>query len=171
MEARLISDIVLSLTFLAILWYSWETRGLKIQMRRQTELSLRPLVLIDWISSGGYILRNVGNGLALNIQTDDISIVDELGAIYSFKKIDLLTAKDQKDLGILIGERPATGFALGAILPHSAVRDFDYLIRYTDIDGTRYQSSGQIGKSEAIFLSTKRISDAKRIRRFIEFWK
>jgi len=152
-----ISSIILSLTFLAILWYAWETRGLKIQIIRQTELSLRPLVLIDWISPGKYVLKNIGNGPALDIQIDEISLIDELAIKYSFKRIDLLETKEQRDLEILIGGRTAIIMELGAIMPHSAGKDFDYFIKYADLNGMRYESNGKVGKVGAIFLGTRRI--------------
>ena len=152
-----ISDFVLFLTFLAILWYSWETRGLKTQIAKQIELSLRPLVLINWISPGKYVLRNIGNGPALAIQLGEIMVVDKPEIKYTFRKIDLMEPKEQRDLEILIGGETATTFDLGAITPHSAVRNFDYCISYTDINGTGYKSAGQVGKVEAIFLRTKRI--------------
>lgn len=41
-----ISDRVLFLTFLALVWYAWETRKMKNEMTTQTELELRPTFIL-----------------------------------------------------------------------------------------------------------------------------
>jgi hypothetical protein len=158
MKIANISDIILALTFIAIVWYAWETRGLKIQMIKQTELNLRPLVLIDWINPEKYVLRNIGNGPAINIQVEEIMIVEVPELKYLFRRIDVIETREQRDLEILFGGREADTFELGAITPHSAVKSFTYSIKYTDLNGTKYESIGLIGKGGAVFLETRRLN-------------
>jgi hypothetical protein len=72
-----ISTIVLVLTLLAVLWYSWETRKLRIQSEKSIkltekhlELSYMPhLILI--LQRGGLYLYNIGNGSAVNVGIED----------------------------------------------------------------------------------------------------
>lgn len=72
-----ITDFVLLLTLLAVLWYSWETRKLRILSKRQIELSqehmeltLKPHLEIIF-QRAHFRLYNVGNGPAIHIRIDD----------------------------------------------------------------------------------------------------
>ncbi|MFH1657587.1 MAG: hypothetical protein ABH919_03905 [bacterium] len=85
-----ISDRILFLTFLALIWYAWETRGMKNEMVTQTELEQRPFLAMyirkykkekhkdqeDYIIENGkhnqYLIRvrNMGKGVALNLKVE-----------------------------------------------------------------------------------------------------
>lgn len=92
-----ISDRILFLTSLALLWYAWETRKMKNEMTTQTELELKPIFMmnirdysknedmqikqkeyrveIDVSNSASkfYVIRirNVGKGPAFNVEVKD----------------------------------------------------------------------------------------------------
>ncbi|MBL4644699.1 MAG: hypothetical protein JKX80_02420 [Candidatus Pacebacteria bacterium] len=91
------SETILLLTFIALLWYAWETKKLREEAVKQTELETRPIVCMyvrninaikdevarnlvsqkysltrqfgNTISSSGYYisLRNMGSGPAFNV--------------------------------------------------------------------------------------------------------
>ena len=88
-----IGDRILFLTFLALLWYAWETRKLKEEAIKQTEIEQKPVMMLyvrnlssitdkmekifkkDYVIVGSasyYLsLRNVGRGSAFNAKVKD----------------------------------------------------------------------------------------------------
>lgn len=67
--------IVLSLTAIALFWYSWETRKLRIEAQTTNKYSSRPMVVVRRITSAqgnsnwrDVIITNIGKGPALNIE-------------------------------------------------------------------------------------------------------
>ena len=65
-------DFILFITFLGLIWYSYETRKTRISSEEQTDLLLTPVVEFKIEENKGasycFKLRNVGAGLASNIQ-------------------------------------------------------------------------------------------------------
>ena len=144
-----INPLILFLTLLVIILYTWETRGMKKQMIKQKELSMRPLIVIDHDGSH-YVLKNVGYGPAIETRMDDITIV-KLNKTLTFKI-------DFKKVGVLAREETAplyTGnqdeatpyvFDEAAIDPRYAAKPFDFLISYRDLGNNAYSTSGIFGK-------------------------
>lgn len=64
------SDFVLLSTFFAILWYSFETRELKISSQLTNELEQKPIIDLFYQSEDkkSFILKNNGKGVAYNIE-------------------------------------------------------------------------------------------------------
>jgi hypothetical protein len=58
------SDFILFITFLAILWYSWETKKLREETSSQKHLNVYPFLVIKEYNSGLYIV-NIGRGPAM----------------------------------------------------------------------------------------------------------
>jgi hypothetical protein len=155
---RLLADIALILTFLALLWYSFETRGMKNQLVRQNELSLRPCILISYeIDQGSYCFINVGNGPALHVQLKEIPFLESEDNCFTYKTdaCDLIVPKGRsrvvfrEDNGSI-----ASAFHLGAIDPKSAINTFDITATYSSIDDIKYATYGKMGKIGSKFIKT-----------------
>ena len=72
-------DLILLMTFLALLWYSYETRKTRINSERLTEISFTPVVALELVENraAGYRfkLKNVGIGLALSIKITENTLI------------------------------------------------------------------------------------------------
>ncbi|MFZ3135909.1 MAG: hypothetical protein WA126_00795, partial [Thermodesulfovibrionales bacterium] len=66
-----LSTIAIILTGAILIWYTWETNLLRSEAQRQTELQLRPFVIIV-PEQNCFQLRNIGNGPALNVSVADV---------------------------------------------------------------------------------------------------
>ncbi|MBW2045611.1 MAG: hypothetical protein JRI96_12130 [Deltaproteobacteria bacterium] len=73
------SDLILFITFLALLWYTYETRKTRLNSEKQIELSLTPVISLELIENqaAGYNfkLKNVGPGLARDIKITNNTVV------------------------------------------------------------------------------------------------
>jgi hypothetical protein len=143
-----LNPLILLLTLLAIIAYTWVTWGMKKLMIKQKELSMRPFIILAYVEDH-YILKNVGHGPALKIKMDDIniSVVGKLRFGYTFEVVDILISNEEKPLIIFINDtKPCDSFELGAITPRSAERSFDFKIRYLNLENKAYSTSGKLGK-------------------------
>ncbi|MBN1271216.1 MAG: hypothetical protein JXB26_03005 [Candidatus Aminicenantes bacterium] len=70
-QLQIVSTFILFLTFLAIWWYAWETNRLKKATATQTDLMLRPCVIIG-VEPLSMILKNIGESAALNIEIETV---------------------------------------------------------------------------------------------------
>jgi len=144
-----LNPLILLLTLLAIIWYAWQTRGMKKQMIKQKELSMRPFIVLAH-DGDRYILKNIGYGPAIDIKMDNIAIskIDEkLTIIYSFKKVDIITVGETAALNICYENgNPATDSDQAAIMPQFAVKSFNFRIIYHNLENKAYSTSGKLGK-------------------------
>lgn len=78
-DIRSSGDFILFITFLGLVWYSYETRKARISSEKQTDLLLTPVVelKIEEKDAAAYCfkLRNVGAGLAVNIQISENTVI------------------------------------------------------------------------------------------------
>ena len=82
------SDLILFITFLALLWYTYETRKTRLNSEKQIEFALTPVISLELLENqaAGYNfkLKNVGPGLAQDIKITDNTVVCRNNA-YSLK--------------------------------------------------------------------------------------
>lgn len=112
-----INSIILGVTFLSILWYSWETRQLRKVTSNQMELSLRPLIIILFDEgSSKFFLKNIGNGPSFKIKIKDIPIIKEkeLYITYVFDTKNYLRPDERLEISgdIKFNETPTDGLSL-----------------------------------------------------------
>ncbi|MGZ8843989.1 MAG: hypothetical protein ACXW18_10030 [Pyrinomonadaceae bacterium] len=95
------STLVLTLTFLAVIWYTWETRRMQLAVVRQTDeliynrrLSILPNLSVGFTRKNVMFpphvvecleLRNIGNGAAVNIEVDDVHVSYAENAVARFR--------------------------------------------------------------------------------------
>ena len=97
-----ISPLILIITLIAIIWYTWETKKLREQTAKQTELQYRPFVMV-FMKQGEeegtidgdapFCVKNVGHSPALNVK---IYYYDVNGKLSNkkFHDIDLLVPNE-----------------------------------------------------------------------------
>src|SRR3989344_3288983 len=78
-----ISDKILLITFFALVWYTWETSGLRKEAQKQTNFLLTPYLRLQWNEDGiqkptknqtPLQLVNVGQGVAQTIEFQKCTI-------------------------------------------------------------------------------------------------
>jgi hypothetical protein len=76
MEVKWINDLILGATGLILFAYTFETRGMRLEMGRQGAFANQPVLFMSFpretggASSRGLILRNIGRGSALCIRVE-----------------------------------------------------------------------------------------------------
>jgi len=150
-EWEQITSVTLILTLIAIIIYTKATV-------KQTELNLRSFIILRAALAGTsqkYVLVNVGKGPALKIKIENISLIEKLKLIYSFDEVDLLCPIESKQVVTRIGDKVCDDFALATIMPRSASRSHNFVIKYTDINNKVYQTKGKLGKGGIVIGRTK----------------
>jgi hypothetical protein len=101
---------VLWLTGVAVAIYTMETQRMRLELVRQNEMAVRPLIIatIAVEESQGIAqtvrkfiaVKNIGRGPALFLQAEDITVSDDESREYQlhFKPIDHLTAEESEEL-------------------------------------------------------------------------
>ena len=153
LDVKRFTCVIILWTLAAVTWYSWETRGMKKEMFRQTELSTRPFVMIfpepTSPNRTHLFLRNDGHGPALNIKLEDNKVYDSLSEEpldIRFATIPVLGVgtrvaawqMDSKDMAIAVSQKP----------------QFNFKILYEDLNGKQYYTSGKFGSNAITFEST-----------------
>lgn len=109
METNNFSDFVLLATFFAIIWYSFETRGLRMATKRSNELSQEPVLIIDYdLRRQKFIIENVGKGVAFNIEVEPIKTKDGTFSFYFDSPYSILKIDGRMDLKIKFEENKGT---------------------------------------------------------------
>ncbi|MBI4722661.1 MAG: hypothetical protein HY769_06665 [Candidatus Stahlbacteria bacterium] len=136
-----------------ILWYTIETYRLRRQSVLQTEIQIRPLLII--ILKEDFTIKNIGNGIALNVEIEDIVIDMNEPHKFSFDKINAISQNEEIGLPrvrVFKDDQkvPADSFQLlpfvVGLYPRYASRNYEFRLRYENINGEKYQSIVITGK-------------------------
>ena len=161
---HMISTTALVITMGVIIWYALETRKLRKETVKQTELSQRPFVMIFDSKMLGIRYKNSGQGIALNIEIMPYEYEDYRVA---FKKETILNAKEKSTFTLYpIVTKTKTGKILASeainFTPNQLrrfnsdiVHNLD--IRYENIEKKRYQTRVQISREGIKFVDTKEV--------------
>lgn len=151
-----INCIVLFVTAVIIALYTIYTYKLFKETEKQTELSLRPFIVV-YINGKDFYVRNIGSGTAIDIEIKDLyhhpQVIDWL--FLRFDKINSLIFGEEKKLNIILAGKEEDGsefqkkdWSMEATLrPEYAREDYDLSIEYKNIVGKIYNTKIQIGKS------------------------
>jgi len=165
-DMQKLTSIALILTLFAVIWYAWETRRLRIETIRQTELSLRPFVIVSYNEQQRkFLFKNIGKGPALKVKIDDIPIIKEDGELYiryDFYEIDVVTPKEEIEVNgeIKINEGTSGEFPvfMSHFFPDTAVKSYDFIINYTNINSEPYKTKGKFGKDRVVIKKTEKVT-------------
>lgn len=179
-KLMILNNIIIAITFLAILWYAWETRGMRKEMinqanvmLEQTEISIMPILHIDEeiIDDNRYVffLKNFGNFPAFNVSIEDLEIeatfktispkvvkfiFHEFGIVPPGEKIPVVY--DIKNAKGGMGKE-SREFYEPHLFEGYATYDFEVPITYENILGHKYQATLKWGKSGANMGKPRRV--------------
>jgi hypothetical protein len=157
-DSKNLANIIYWLTGLIVLMYTVETLGIRLEMVRQNELAIQPLVIA--VLGGGegsrqLILRNIGRGPALSIRVEDVPSTDVAGDnvpfIMKVQTMDYLEPQTERapitELVSLSSATPAAYLdAVPSFDPVTAVDSCRLTIQYNDIGDQLQCSLMQMGK-------------------------
>jgi len=163
---------VLIATGLIIIWYTWETRRLgnetkqlSKEAKRQTELQLRPLIILR-CTAEGFEVSNVGNGTALNVSINDIIIskIEEVRVRFP-EPVPVIRSGESMPIFAeslkqgQIQNPPNVFFA--HLNPTYANRSFEFAISFEDIESRSFCAKQSIGpkKISIIGISSRSIDN------------
>jgi len=145
---------ILLFTFWAILVYTWKTWQLKDLTSKQIELSVQPIVIFE-VDQGFYV-RNVGNGMARDIEINIPSITYPDGnngqtVCLDFPTIGVLPAKQndssegKKSVGVTFKnsnnqEIVQTQARDWLFSQYNTIDGFEVTLEYKDINGTKHST-------------------------------
>ena len=151
-------------TALIILAYTLETQALRLEVVRQNEIAIQPVLIATTERRDGrprLVLRNIGRGAALFVQIQDVVLPEERGVrtVARFRRVDYISPEqdavvtsDMTTEGpggdVLEGPREgrwADPFA-HHMDPENSPRSYEVTIHYEDINGQRRYSVMQMGR-------------------------
>lgn len=126
----------------------------KIESFKKTKSPFRPFIILSFAENRNkFIIKNVGNHLALKVKVEDVPIIEgkEYFLSYTFHEINVIQPGEERELSVYLKDARGTkeadsSFDLGALIPRSAERTHSLLIRYTNIDREEFQTKGKWGK-------------------------
>ncbi len=159
-----VNNALILATGLVLLFYTVETQGMRLEMVRQNEIAIQP-VLIAGIERREdrvrLVLRNVGEGTALFVQTQDVVFPEDQGVrtIARFRSVDYISPEQDAVIKshmthegpegeVMEGPREgrwADAFAYH-LDPENSPRPYEVIIHYEDINGQRRYSVMQMGR-------------------------
>ena len=162
---NMISTVALIITLGVLIWYACETRGLKRQTVKQTELSQRPFVMIFEAGNHRLKYKNSGQGTALNIS---IKPYENMGYTFTFEKENLLSPNEvsEHDINPVPKDNKTREiFPPGTKIPFTpyelrsttlnVIRIIE--IQYENIEQKRYQTLVKISREGIEFVDTKEV--------------
>lgn len=159
-----LSEWVLWLTGVVVLLYTVETQGVRLEMVRQNEIAIQPLVIatigsrseqrIAPTTRDCVVLKNIGRGPALYIQLKDIEFAKVPGGrfVARFESIDYIepgksAVAEVKWRGEFDGEGASEPRDFVPHLnPRTGNENYDVIIHYEDVDGRTHESVVRMGK-------------------------
>jgi hypothetical protein len=143
------ANVIYLLTAVVVLAYTYETYCMRLEMIRQNDLVVKPLVLarigLETVPGTSQIARqlilyNIGNGVALAVRVDDITFKEAPELTVRFLAEDIIRKDDQAICAAdgLVGNQRFVSF-VPALDPLSANTTYEVVIQYKDInDGPHY---------------------------------
>jgi hypothetical protein len=141
------NNVVLSLAFVAALWYAWETRKMRLQMIRPKVICItyivdtHELLMAEFPAPAKLSMRNVGEGTAINVQLR-VGKSGSLELETEPRTIPVLEKQQRLEVEL----RPASGYKpnLTELLSDSAV-EVEVIASYSDVEGRQFATISRIG--------------------------
>lgn len=159
-----VGNAILWATGLVVLWYTLETHGLRIEMVRQNEIAIQPLLIptIELREERGIavelrkyvVLRNIGRGPAFSVQPMAVQCRHWAGTNFVAKFAGIDCIEPGKDAVSDVTARFKDGHEVssrdldivGLFNPRTATDSYEVTITYQDVGGQKRESVVQMGK-------------------------
>jgi len=158
--------IILFLTLLAIIIYARASIKLWKESVKQTRLMMRPIVVITYDEADRkFKYINYGNTPAFNIRIDDVTLINTEGLRFNYifatehilpQSNKIAVENIKKKINDHISDTDT--FDLGALLPFSANRSFNVIIRYKNSENEEFITEGIVGVGTFDFRRIEKIS-------------
>lgn len=165
-----ISTLVLILTLIVLVFYTIATFGLKKAALKQTELTLRPFVVICTFTDNAglserLVYKNIGHSPAIDVQTDSF---DAEAFMLDFNTQSLIEVGELKEFSpkgkgkdamgdVLIRAVPVPSFTPKALAERNSDLNIILNIRYKNIEQVCYRTKLRISKEGIEIQDTERI--------------
>lgn len=166
----IITTVFLLATLIVLIIYTYQTYRLRQETTKQTELSLRPFIIISVFedsagSSQRLVYRNIGHSHALDVETEPF---DAEAYILNFGKWGLIESDEQKDLKLkgegkngvsdaFIQAVPTPSFTPKELDEFDNEREFILNIHYKNIEKVSYQTQVKISRKGIEIVTTGKI--------------
>ncbi len=162
------STVILWATGLVVLAYTIEAYRMRLELARQNEMAIQPLVIatiedreVQRVAIGTenfLVLRNIGRGTALFIEIKDVEFAELEGQRYvmKFSRIDYIEPGSDHIThpDIFRGnEQTASSAYVSHLDPRYAIQNLTVVITYEDINGQKRESVVLMGKDGIRLLS------------------
>jgi hypothetical protein len=162
---NIMANLILFITFLAIVWYSWETRRLVRLTRKQIRIAIEPIIVVEDVSGGKIKIKNIGKSPALNIKISTVTnrICKDSKNSYDIDFIGHPFLQPDSDCAILgvFKMRESSGHMnpnpdpfLNSNNPYF-IGDYGIIIFYNDIERGKWETRTLIGKEGINFKEVK----------------
>lgn len=159
--------VVVALTGLVVIWYTWETRQLRRATLRQTDLQIRPFLSLEYEPINRKLwLRNLGRGVARDIVVHDVRLSktakpNESSITVEWGPVDFIAEGEARELvstGQLItpdGKQEISRMlrAYMSNFGKHGSAEYEFLIDYTDLTGQRYRAVFEVVQGKTFLLS------------------
>ena len=142
-----INNAILTVTAIVVLWYTHETKRMKIEIAKQNLLQTRPILTMEFRSQKAFV-RNQGRGPALNSRVKNFSSYSALRGVteyteetYDFHLPVFLALDSEHELMML---RKNVGTISEPDIFFETGKTTHITIQYEDIERTLYETSIEI---------------------------
>ncbi len=166
----IITTVFLLATLIVLIIYTYQTYRLRQETTKQTELNLRPFIIISvFEDSAGLsqrlVYRNIGHSHALDVETEPF---DAEAYILNFGKWGLIESDEQKDLKLkgegkngvsdaLIQAVPTPSFTPKELDEFDDEQELILNIHYKNIERVSYQTQVKISRKGIEIVTTGKI--------------
>ncbi len=143
-----LSDSLLWLTGVVLLIYTVETHGLRIEMVRQNEIAVQPVIVAAAKKGESetveFLLKNIGRGPALFVKVDGALLTRELGENWLVTRTNAIDYIEPgcEITAAALGKRDRQGVSP---IKKKGEQPFHMTIQYEDINGTKIETVLQVG--------------------------
>lgn len=164
-----VGNAIVWATGVVLLAYTIETQGMRMEMVRQNEIAIQPLLIasVQWrnlTQDYGFILRNIGKGSALYAQVSDIEVsaAGDYRIMGKFKGMDCIEPGKDSEMNVDLtlegkGEVAQMRRDFGANLGPGSSKSYEVTITYEDVSGQKRESIMLMGKGGIRLLNHEKV--------------
>lgn len=166
------TNLILFITLLAIIWYTIETRRLANFTAKQIKINIKPIITIISIDSS-LRLKNIGKSPALNITVKDVERTDSSNNrngnyTFNFTKIAVCGSEEERGVGIIPHCNGKPIIASGEadkikkyFLDYNSLpqgQNYELIIDYEDIEKGKWRSISIVDNKGVQFKEVKELN-------------
>lgn len=140
------------LTGLVVIWYTWETRELRIASYLQIESQVRPYVVLQ-PENGTFLVTNFGNGVALHTLLDSIVVSEEHQIEIRFPKTVAVLRRGESakvEARSYKAGRDAGDFFNAHIDPQHANQELNVTLHFDDVELKSYSITQRVSPGKVV---------------------